>query len=817
MSHSGQFIGLILAALLTIWCGVASAQEQSGQEQQHTETITAAQHEYVIELGGTMDGPSTRDPIGYQAWNQAYEPMRFIRLENVGDSPVVNPWLFTNDRGHWRTVQELVDRVTGPYEDEVEKALALWWFETQHRFHATTGDAENNDPVKVWNIYGHTLCGNDAHVLADCWRTAGFTTRHPRVQGHSISEVFANGAWRLLDGDENIITLGRDNETYGAHADILRDHDLLKRTHCYGILRADSRQIDEFSASLYAHEQQPSPDRDLRSHIGHEMKFTLRPGEALVWSWEKRGKMHGKDSRVPEHSANGWWEFEPRLTMERVAADAEAVEGFAATEDGLRAEGDQATLIYRIKAPYVLVGGNLQAWGEMAEGGLSVALSWDEEEWMDLASVTEPDEQLRVAIGLDEHFPSDGPARYDYLLRFVLEGDTVLKRVRIANDLQLAPLCMPYLELGENRVRYVDETQAERRVSITHSWVESAASAPPAAAPGPTFPADGAAVDRTQFSFEWQTPDDPDGDEITDCHFQLSRYLDMRWPMSPNFSKLISKTANKGRASFDLPYRGLLNPETTYYWRVRARDANQVWGPWSQVWSFRPGGPGIPLRLTKTVDPENRSITICWQGNPQGEQPVKYKVYGSNEKGFTVSDDEYQVWIGNQEPEQGWKTWPGNLLAETAERSMQVVGPDLTTENANKAFYRVVAVDATGVESGPSDFAAMDRPFICTAPVQQAKVGQAYSYTVQSTFSLGDLRCRTLDDPQKSYNAKFWDVEHPQYSLEQGPAWLEMDAENGELSGTPPADAVGEHAINAKVAIEGVGEDVQEFTVTVAQ
>jgi hypothetical protein len=742
--------------------------------------------------------------------------MRFVRLENIGDSPVVNPWLFTNDRGHWRTVKEMTDHVTTPYEDEVERAIALWWWETQHRFHATTGDAENNDPVKVWNVYGHTLCGNDAHVLADCWRVAGLKTRHPRVQGHSISEVFANGAWRLLDGDENIITLARDNETYVAHADILRDHDLMKRTHTYGILKADSRQTDEFSASLYAHETQPDPDRDLRSHIGHEMEFTLRPGEALVWSWEKRGKMHGKDKRVPEHSANGWWEYEPRLTIERVAADAETAEGLAATDGGLKAQGDQATLIYRIKAPYVLVGGKIEAWGELAEGRLSLALSWDGEEWTDLASVTEPDDQLRVEMGLDEHFPSDGPARYDYLLRFVLEGDTVLKRVRIANDLQMAPLCMPYLELGENRVRYVDETQGERRVSITHSWVESSASAPPAAPPGPTLPADGAALDRTQFTFEWQTPDDSDGDEIADYHFQLSRYPDMRWPMSPNFSKLISKTTNKGTASFDLPYRGLLNPGTTYYWRVRARDANQVWGPWSQVWSFRPGGPGIPLRLTKTVDPENRTITISWQGNPQGEKPLKYKVCGSNEKGFTVSDDEYQVWIGNQEPEKDWKTWPGNLLAETAERSMQVVGPDLTAENANKAFYRVVAVDATGVESGPSDFVAMDRPFIHTAPVQQAKVGQAYSYTVHTVFSIGDLRCRTIEKG-KSYNAKFWDADQAQYSLAEGPAWLKMDAESGELSGTPPADAVGEHAVKVKAAIEGVGEDVQEFTLTVAQ
>jgi len=512
-----------LAVATCLLMCVASVHSQEEPRRSHAETITSSDHEYTVEMGGTMDGPSTRTPIGYAPWRQQFEPMRTVRLANVGDTVVVNPWIFTNDRGHWRTCAEMVEQVTAPYEDEIEQVTALWWWETRHRFHTYTGDAENSDPVKVWNVYGHTLCGNDANVLGAAWRTAGFRTRHPRIQGHSISEVWAGGRWNLLDGDENINCLLRDNVTGAGEAYIRRDHDLIKRTHCYGILRSDSRQIDEFSASLYAHDTQPEGEAAPGRYVGHEMKFTLRPGEALVWNWENRKKAHGQDVPMREGKkplANGWWEYEPRLTPERIAADAESAEGLTIGDTGVRGEG---SLVYRIRAPYVMVGGKVEVAGE----GLATDLSWDGNEWLD---VTGDD--------LDAFFPLDGPARYEYLLRVTLADDAVLKSLRIANDLQMAPLCMPYLELGSNRIQYVDETEGPRQIELTHEWVERSDNHPPTAPAAPVFPADGATLDHTQFTFEWQPATDPDDNEIADYQFQLSRYSDMRWPMSPNFFKL---------------------------------------------------------------------------------------------------------------------------------------------------------------------------------------------------------------------------------------------------------------------------------------
>ena len=42
---------------------------------------------------------------------------------------------------------------------------------------------------------------------------------------------------------------------------------------------------------------------------------------------------------------------------------------------------------------------------------------------------------------------------------------------------------------------------------------------------------------------------------IADYHFELSDRPDMSWPLSTNFSKLISKTADRGQAQYTLPAR----------------------------------------------------------------------------------------------------------------------------------------------------------------------------------------------------------------------------------------------------------------------
>src|SRR4029078_6508481 len=113
---------------------------------------------------------------------------------------------------------------------------------------------------------------------------------------------------------------------------------------------------------------------------------------------------------------------------------------------------------------------------------------------------------------------------------------------------------------------------------------------------------------------------------------------DMRWPLSTNFDKLISRTADKGQAQYTLPSTGLRTGGKTYYWRVQAKDQKGVWGAWSKTFSFTPQAPSYPLEVGLSYDGDKGIGILKWQPNSTGQKPVTYRVYGSDEKGFSASD-----------------------------------------------------------------------------------------------------------------------------------------------------------------------------------
>jgi len=281
----------------------------------------------------------------------------------------------------------------------------------------------------------------------------------------------------------------------------------------------------------------------------------------------------------------------------------------------------------------------------------------------------------------------------------------------------------------------------------------------------------------------------------------------MRWPLSPNFEKQISLTPSRGKTEWTVPYVGLLNPDTTYHWRVRALDATGVWGPWSRTFSFQTRAPGVPLDLQLTPD-DRGGLTLTWRANPQVRQPVSFKVYGSDEQGFTVSDAEYEVFRGkgfvssfeeydakpSDAPDANMGKTPASLLARTSELRLRVVGPDLTEPNANKAFYRVAALDSAGNESGPSDYVEVPRPYVFSQS-PPARVGVAYQYQPSAIRSLGDLRCRA--NKNSSYNAAYWDRDELTFEAVQLPDALSLDAKAGLIHGS--FTAAGEFSIAFKV------------------
>ena len=219
-----------------------------------------------------------------------------------------------------------------------------------------------------------------------------------------------------------------------------------------------------------------------------------------------------------------------------------------------------------------------------------------------------------------------------------------------------------------------------------------------------------------------------------------------------------------------------------------------VWGPWSRTWSFTPRGPSSPEGVTLVFEADRNIGTLRWKQSPVGRKPAKYRIYGSDEKGFSISDEPFKVVVGASK--QVPANRQANFVAEVSTTEAEVIGADVKLTNGNRAFYRVVAVDEKGQRSGPSDFAEAPRPILYSRPVTTAKAGSEYRYPLFAIRSLGDLRTRVVGGKE---TMSFWDVEAPRFALQQGPAWLKMDADTGLLSGIP--DGPGKVAIVVTAAI----------------
>jgi hypothetical protein len=171
---------------------------------------------------------------------------------------------------------------------------------------------------------------------------------------------------------------------------------------------------------------------------------------------------------------------------------------------------------------------------------------------------------------------------------------------------------------------------------------------------------------------------------------------------------------------------------------------------------------------------------LTWIPNPAGRAPAKYRVYGSDEKGFTVHDAPYEVKLGDTK--ELANPFPANFVAEVARTSLDVVGVGNALPNANKAYYRVVAVDGKDKRSGDSDYVEGPRPFIYSAPLTSAPAGRPYRYQVKAIRSIGDLTRRDAAKPKPG--TKFWKIEPLKFSLTQKPSWMSINADTGLITGT---------------------------------
>lgn len=774
---------------------------------EHVEQITSGRHQYEIEMGGTLDMENTRTLTTNNCYI-AFQNNLALVIENTGDTPVVNPRLVINDRGNWYTFDSLLAEFTRGAKNEQDRVYLIWENMRQNLYHETPlfGDAEPHDPVKLFNVFGFNLCDDAGNSGCSLFYHAGFVgSKNRALRGHVQCEACVNGTLQFMDVDMDCFYLDRENQLPVSGDRCARDHDLVRRELNYGPVTADFTSSDA-PAALFGPDDRLY-DARLR---GHEIAYTLRPGEQVIFRWDNIGKYCAENQQRahrPKYFGNSKFVYRPRLSLEHVGHDAWASKDLrdmttAAGKPALAGKAPAACVVYAVNTPYPVCGGAVHATfaGRAAGDRVSIAISLDGKRWINLWSKQGAGEQ-NVTLTLDSVLDIyNKPAKYGYFVRTELASAGVelgpaLQALEIETDVLAAPVSLPRLRVGTNQVRYWDATTEPHAVQITHRWKETDAVAPLAPVAMPEYPPAGAAVRDSVVTFRWPAVDGADRYQL-----RVSRCPDLLYPYRTSLDVIIPTTEWK------VPYTGIFSPATTYYWHLRCRDRWGAWGPWSKTWTFTWLGPRVPIDVR--CEPSQQTITLHWKPNPHGERPVSYDIYGSDEKGFSIHKKEHMV------PGRGKVA--GNYFGRTTDTSIQVVSPKLSSPAANQTFYRVVAVDSRGTESGCSDCAELPHPFVCSRPAPTACVGRTYTYPVKALCSLGDYQCKP--DPvvgDQQYVYRFWDIEQCQFKLSEGPNWLSIDGTSGLLSGTPGADDVGAARVHVTVVTQYGNRAEQTFSITV--
>lgn len=589
--ESGFIRAFCILALICLSMGsVLSA----GELKTFSKEITGTQEEYVIEVNGTLDPENVE-----------------ITIENLGETAVVDPRMTVNNLYDWYDVNSMVKEITAGSTTDEEKALAIWEWVHWKRFQRSPLDHSSLHPVRAMNGYGYGICGHTAAWLKCLWTAAGLEARVQEIWGHTISEAYYNGAWHMLDGNVKVFYTARDNRTIASLAELEKDAWLIKRT----IHPRDPwiRQNDppgrneEFVRYIITSDdnfEEHSYDSEIAKN--YTMSYTLKPGEKLIRWWNpvlEKYESCDKQPQVPQRYANGRLVWEPDLGKVDVRDYLNVIENITTRQrDGqepaihlTRLQDENYSRPSRFTIPvnsaYPIVGGRF--WCKLRkDSGASAGISYGEPDWeqSDLYTYRWGAGTEGVELYLDK-FILDSAPRYNYEIGFTLKGNANPRKPAQAGvewfksftDLQVSPHSLPALKRGRNVIRYWDSSQGARKVRITHTWREVDDNHAPGKVIQAVSPANAEEVKVLTPLFKWSPAKDEDtNDKVVDYQVMVSLRSDCRWPLSMSLYRNSGSPAGEWKVS-----ESFLNPGTTYYWKVRARDSHGAVGEWGDIFSFK--------------------------------------------------------------------------------------------------------------------------------------------------------------------------------------------------------------------------------------
>jgi len=764
-------LALVVVAGACFTSSCADVQDRVATEHRYSIEIRAGDWYYLVDKGGAVDFGNAATRL-YDDLQLAALTDLSLEIENLGIQDLRDPKIVVNGQRDWWDNPGILREALAGADQPLERVLAVWDFLRLHRYHdiplfEIEGGKDLHAPAKLLASYGAGLCDDVARASVSLYADAvgkrarqGQKVLMRRMFGHMMSEFPLDGTPRFLDPDRGVFYLDRAaSELVGGDA-VRRDHDLARREHHFGP-GPQPAQGGEQAASLFGADDRLVPARTERASL----HLKLRPGESVTYLFTRTGEFPARSPDVTRKvAANARFRVDAARGTLPLLVEAGADVDWL---DQLPFAGTTRTALHLpIELPHPIAGGEVEAHFWLDAGGeAEVALSRNGGAWTVLCELHDPGAQAcRVELAQSLEVKA-APPKYSYRIRVALRQARVTA-LRVDTTTLVSLFALPHLALGRNEVRYTDRSEGPRRVRVTHRWREVQAEVPPA--PRPISPPTEEPVAADQINFQWE---DVAGASL--YHFRLARGPHFRFPFRPSFDRYVELPALTSSTW------GMFRPDEPYLWTVRARGADGVWGPWSEARAFRWQGPMAPLDLT--LEPRDDELTLTWRSSPEGERPVSFEVYASDERGFTPSLVAREV--------LGRGTVPSDLVARVEGTELVAVTSRPRYAGQNRCFWRVVAIDARGVRSAPSDYAEAPHPMLVAPARVVAAIGEEVRIPFWTISSLGDLQFGADRGAGFSYR----DAEQVVLEIADAPDWLERDDRG--LLGRAPVGVRGERQI----------------------
>jgi hypothetical protein len=429
----------------------------------------------------------------------------------VGDVTIETDHPQYPGEGALQTPEQCAQVATKGIADVQEQALALYKWLLTHQWHlhspqewsvpgAIPGARPDDPEMMVYDAnrarfsYGYGLCGT-VHAWNEVyWKALGLTARRRAFPGHTNSEVFVAGKWRMFDTDMAGIVMDRDGSVAG-YDDIARDLTLLDRPQA-PVPRYPFAWPSDFDTMKRGWQEVAAGGDWYRmynnGYAGQPAIVHLRSGETFtryfgpdafggpskrrfwhkqkdgpqrLWTFTGQGEPfhNGERSNCRGNVAygNAVFEYSPPLSRDEFRQGASDVgRNVSANDRGLASSnGEQAFVVFEHFSPYVIGGDPVDDEDPMTKPATDGVVIEGESTGEVTADISADQGQSWTQLEAgSERFRWDATeatkGRYGWRLRLTWAGSTVLKSLKATTTCQTSQAIYPRLKPGGSRVTF---------------------------------------------------------------------------------------------------------------------------------------------------------------------------------------------------------------------------------------------------------------------------------------------------------------------------------------------------------------------------